>query len=59
MFKLVSTEFGYAIYAANLPGDMPITDNASEAAIFGPDNIVAKARYWSTQYGYKFEAIPA
>lgn len=58
MFTLQSTEFGYTIYAADLPGDMPIIDRVQEAAIFGADNITMKARYWSTQYGYKFVAVP-
>ncbi len=58
LFTLQSNQFGYPIYAAELPGDMPITDNASEATVFGSDNIEMKAKYWSANYGYKFEAVP-
>ena len=56
-YTIQSSEFGSIIYAADLPGEFPITDKKSEAAIFGDDNIQMKARHWSALYGYKFEAV--
>ena len=60
-FMVVSTQFGYPIYSADVPDEpeVEITDKASEAGKFG--NLLAAqsmAKSMSWLFGYQFAVVP-
>lgn len=61
-FMLLSTKFGYSIYAAHVKGrpDVEITDQPNEAAVFeyGVNDGEKMAKVMSKRYGYPFAVVP-